>query len=109
MSTNTQPASERTCGNCACMARMLPDGRIVDDGRSGHPVCRRSTPGARYVPVQRAVIVNDQPQLDARGRPRMESVQELQIGYPPVTESATCWDGWRPLHVPPGERYSDGI
>lgn len=91
------------------MARMLPDGQIVTDNKSGNPVCRRNTPGARYVPVQRPVIVNGKPQLDGRDRPRMEPIQELQIGYPPVIESATCWDGWRDVGVAPGERYSGGF
>jgi len=95
----------RVCGNCACFARMLPDGTVVETTEPGQDhatVCRRDPPAARFERREVPVIRDGAPVMD-RGRPRMEARQVLQIGYRPMTETATCYDGWRKLGTLPGE------
>lgn len=106
-----QPTA-RTCSNCACFARMQPDGSVLlgppppDETAIGQPVCRRITPNGRYslhdVPLfdpKTGAPIND-----ARGRQRVERRNVLEIGYPPVVPEAVCFDGWRKLGTEPGER-----
>ncbi len=102
--TNSQ-LDVRTCGNCACFARMMPDGSVVSTSEAAQDtasVCRRTPPGGRYERREVPVVRDGAPVID-RGRPRMEARQVLQIGYPPTVDTAVCWDGWRPLGTKPGE------
>jgi len=94
----------RTCQNCACFARMRPDGSITDD-ETAQPVCRRTPPGGRLARVEVPVIHNGEPVLDKFQRPRMEAREVLQIGYSPTAPDAVCYDGWRPLGTAPGARW----
>ena len=94
----------RTCGNCACFARMKPDGSITDD-ETAQPVCRRTPPGGRLARVEMPVLKDGQPVLDRFDRPRMEAREVLQIGYSPTDPTAVCFDGWRPSGTLPGSRW----
>jgi hypothetical protein len=95
--------NERTCANCACFARMKPDGMIVDTEWDSHPVCRRSPPGARQVQVDVPITKDGLPVFDPKGKPRTERVQAFQFGYQPIAPELVCFDGWRPKGTKPGE------
>ncbi len=99
------------CSTCACFARLLPDGRILtaDATEEGQPVCRRNTPGAKYTTVNQPSLKNGVPELDKINRPVMTLRQRLDIGYPPTSPEAVCYDGWRPVGTRPGARVSRGI
>lgn len=102
----TEGSQTRSCANCACFARMLPDGTMTASTDKGQPVCRRNTPGGRYVNADVPVFdAKGNPIMDAKGHPRLERRQVLQIGYPAVTPEAVCWDGWRPIEARPGEMW----
>jgi hypothetical protein len=100
------PPVKRTCSNCACFARAMPDGSVVepDSSAQGMLVCRRDTPAARLGAKEIPVMLDGKPVID-RGRPRMERVQVVEIGYKPVIEEGVCFDGWRPLTTLPGASY----
>jgi hypothetical protein len=108
--TASDPPAPRQCSNCACFARMLPDGKVVptDSNGDGMLVCRLETPASRLAYQEVPVIHDGKPVID-RGKPRMERVQVVQIGYKPVTPDAVCFNGWRPIGTLPGERLSHGF
>jgi hypothetical protein len=103
---NNATHAPRQCSNCACFARMLPDGKVVPDdgGNDGMLVCRRDTPASRLANVEVPVLKDGHAVID-RGRPRLERTQVVQIGYKPITPDAVCFDGWRPVGTLPGENY----
>jgi len=100
--------AERTCANCACFGYMGSDGKVsaLDPTHPENmPVCRRNTPGGKFVQVE-------VPKLDGTGKPIMGRngpattyKQQLQIGYPPTVPEATCYDGWRPPGTLPGDNF----
>jgi len=111
MTNPNNDTAQRLCSNCACFARMLPDGTVVpDDGNStdGMLVCRLETPASRLAYQEVPVIHDGKPVID-RGKPRMERVQVVQIGYKPVTREAVCFNGWRPQGTLPGENFKLAI
>lgn len=98
----------RSCSNCACFARMTPDGSLAEPSTTlegAQPVCRRSPPNGRYQLMDIPVFdpKTGAPVLDKQDRQRVERRNVLQIGYPPVVPSAVCWDGWRPTGTEPGD------
>lgn len=101
----------RSCGNCACFAHMLADGTVLEAPKAGaeaQTVCRRNTPGGRYVTIEVPVFdaKTGAPVLRrAGGEQRTERKQVLQIGFPPAVANGVCFDGWRPLGTEPGENY----
>jgi hypothetical protein len=107
-----QPTPElpelRICANCACFSAMTEKGEIIDPASNSEAmrVCRRNPPGGRMVRVEAPVHdpKTGAPVID-RGRPRLQAKQVLQIGYQPTIETASCFDGWRPLGTLPGERW----
>jgi hypothetical protein len=102
---------DECCGNCACFARIsIESGTVLArDDETGMPVCRRQTPGGRFVRAEVPVIHDGKPVID-RGKPRLEAKQVLQVGYPPVLPDWVCWDGWRPQGTRPGEpRNANGF
>jgi hypothetical protein len=99
----TEQHNARTCANCACFARMKPDGSIVPGESEYQTVCRRHAPGARQVTIDVPVMKDGQPVLDGRQRPRIERVAAFQFGYQPTAPELVCFDGWRPIGTPPGE------
>lgn len=96
-----------SCATCACFARVLPDGVLAaaEADQEAIPVCRRNPPVARWTRIEVPVRGADgQAVINARGKPQMEAQQVLTVGYPPMPPGAICWDGWRPLGTPPGQR-----
>lgn len=112
MITEDQPTPElpelRVCASCACFSAMTEKGEIIDPASNPEAmrVCRRNPPGGRMVRVEEPVHdpKTGAPVVD-RGRPRLQAKQVLQIGYQPTIETASCYDGWRPLGTPPGQRW----
>lgn len=104
---NNDTPAPRQCCNCACFARMLPDGQVVSPHEATHEgmlICQLETPASRLGHKEIPVLKDGQPVMD-RGRPRMERVQVVEIGYKPVTPGATCFKGWRPVGTLPGDNW----
>jgi hypothetical protein len=104
---NNGKGAKRLCSNCACFGRMLPDGRVLDPSEptsEGMLVCQLDTPASRLAHQEVPVLKDGQPVMD-RGRPRLERIQVVQIGYKPVTPDARCFNGWRPIGTQPGENW----
>jgi hypothetical protein len=100
-----QQTNLRTCANCACFARVKPDGKIVEDDPEAQTVCRRSPPGARQVSVDVPVLNNGRPVMDAKGAPRVQRMLAYQFGFQPTAPELLCYDGWRPLGTLPGDNH----
>lgn len=116
----------RTCATCACsQAISLTDGSVQATkpqtaadmiNALGSPavglVCRRNPPNGRQVRAQRPVMMMKDgvptPVTDRNGRPRLEEVQEMQIGWGATGPAAVCFDGWRPEGTLPGDLPAHG-
>jgi hypothetical protein len=116
-------ATPRTCATCACsQAIAMKDGAVVDAKPQsnadmvdalGNPsvglVCRRGPPSGRQVRTQRQVMMmkdgQPTPVTDRNGRPRLEEITEMQIGWQPTGPLACCFDGWRPEGTLPGDDW----
>lgn len=77
-------APERRCETCACFLTAIDPNNI---GGNTTGVCRRNM----------ALL-----QIDPR------TGQPIGLSYPMTTPKLVCFDGWRPLDTPPGDRFPVG-
>jgi hypothetical protein len=89
----------RNCANCACSFIQENSQNKLEK----QMFCRRNTPMAAEVAVDKPRLINGQVDIDKRtGKPMMVRVKDIAYLYAPTREDMVCFDGWRPMGTEPG-------
>lgn len=89
----------RTCSNCACHA--MQEDKL--NPLQTQMFCRRDTPMAQQMRVDRPVIRDGKPVMQRDGKTPLTSVvTEIVFMYRPTLPGLVCFDGWRPMGTEPG-------
>lgn len=100
MTDSTQP---RLCMNCAC--HLIQEN--TQNPLEKQFFCRRDTPMAQQMRVERPVIRDGRPVMNkSNGKPMTEAGVEIIYLYKPTLANLVCFDGWRPMEYQPGERMA---
>jgi hypothetical protein len=96
----TNELEPRTCANCACHAMQEDKSNPLQT----QMFCRRDTPMAQQMRVQRPTIRDGKPVMMKADptKPLMNDVTEIVFMYRPTLPGLVCFDGWRPFGTAPG-------
>lgn len=96
----------RTCANCACSAVQKDQTNPLQS----QMFCRRETPFAQKMRVDRPVIRDGKPVMMRDGKtPLVQATEEIMFMYRPTLPGLVCFDGWRPMGTQPGDKSSDAV
>ncbi len=100
---------DRTCATCACgMWQTNPN-----DPNHKQLFCQRNPPGYHIAKIEVPRMKDGMPVMSPRKgeehKPLTDQKDQAIYVYPPVMPELRCFDGWRPIGLEPGDKWTPDL